>query len=216
MTSPRTGPSFESIFRSSFPARDKFLARLFGLFSEEVVRAWCSHPSATYENLGRPTLRGTSDGDRPDTIDFTFRCRESGRMYVGELKCELELENYRYLRLSSPEQIRHHHASRAFGRFLEASRNPAGARVFVKTKPVEIAGGILVWGATTPVGCELARKTYGFVDVLSIEAMLLDLAAWRPDAWTERMRGYRTWAMELFDFIDAHEEHASSVVEGDR
>lgn len=47
---------FEGIFKTFNPAHDKYLARLFGLFSEDVVLNWCACPEASYENLGRPTL----------------------------------------------------------------------------------------------------------------------------------------------------------------
>ena len=54
--------SCADFFRSAEPARDKYLSRLFGLFSEEVVRTWCACPEAAYLDLGRPTLR---DPDEP-------------------------------------------------------------------------------------------------------------------------------------------------------
>jgi hypothetical protein len=97
-------PRFEEIFNSGTPARDKYLARLFGLFNEHVVRDWCREPGARYDDLGRPTL-WPPDRARYHTLDFTFRDRRTGRTYVGELKCELEYANYHYLRLTEPDQL---------------------------------------------------------------------------------------------------------------
>jgi hypothetical protein len=57
-------PSFEDFFHSESPARDKFLSRLFGLFSEDVVRHWCGCPEAPYGDLGRPFLRAVGEADR--------------------------------------------------------------------------------------------------------------------------------------------------------
>ena len=77
--------SFGGFFKSPEPARDKYLSRLFGLFSEVVVRAWCAHPLAPYEDLGRPTLCAIAQ-TRRHTVDFTLRQRNSGRCYVRESK----------------------------------------------------------------------------------------------------------------------------------
>lgn len=50
---------FVDIFKQpDAPAdRGKYLARVFGIFSEELVRIWAADPRAPYKNLGRPTLR---------------------------------------------------------------------------------------------------------------------------------------------------------------
>jgi len=76
-------PAIEDIFRSTTPAPDKFLSRLFGLFSEDVVRNWSQHPSAPYEDIGRPTLR-VRDEPGWHTLDFTLRRRTTGELYVSE------------------------------------------------------------------------------------------------------------------------------------
>ena len=45
-------------------SRGKYLSRVFGIFSEEIVRIWAADPRAPFEDLGRPTLR--VDGDAQD------------------------------------------------------------------------------------------------------------------------------------------------------
>jgi hypothetical protein len=97
--------SLEDIFRTPVPARDKFLSRLLGLFSEEVVHYWCAQEKSPYENLGRPTLWAPG-ASRGHTLDFTLRERHRGKTFVAELKCELEYENYKYLRLANTSQLR--------------------------------------------------------------------------------------------------------------
>jgi hypothetical protein len=79
----------DAFFRSAEPARDTYLSQLSGRFSEQVVRAWCGRPQAPYENLGRPPLHAP-DASRGSTLDFTLRERATGRLFVSELKCELE------------------------------------------------------------------------------------------------------------------------------
>jgi hypothetical protein len=194
-----TSRSFEEFFHSTVPARDKFLSRLFGLFSEDVVRHWCGHPEARYEDLGRPTLRFPSEA-RGLTLDFTFRDRRTGRSFAGELKCELEWGSYSFLRLSDPAQLSHHR-NPAFQKFLSLAKEPGASSVTVSGKPMVVDGAVLVWGATTPAGCEAVKSLFGFVDVLSVEEMLSDLDRWRPVAWSARIQEIGSWCAELVRFL---------------
>lgn len=192
--------TFDSFFRSGVPARDKYLSRLFALFSEQIVRTWCACPEATYEDLGRPTL--CEPGlRRGHTLDFTLRRRDSGLSYVAELKCELEYDDYRYLRLIEPNQLRHH-TSAAFGKFLQVARNPTSSDIRRGGSPTEVDGAILIWGATTSEGCDAVIAEYGFADVLSVEAMVADLRSWAPPGWVALIKQYRGWTNELHDFLD--------------
>ncbi|MGF1665790.1 MAG: hypothetical protein ACFCVC_05910 [Acidimicrobiia bacterium] len=97
----------EDVFRSPEPGRDKFLSRLFGLSNEEVVRAWAADERAPYEDLGRPTLRWPADAAW-HTLDFTLRRRSDGAVFVAEMKCDLEFEGYRYIRLSDVHHVERH------------------------------------------------------------------------------------------------------------
>ena len=90
--------------------RGKFLARVFGIFSENIVRRWSASTGAPYENIGRPTVRFDDDDEatRPPTLDFTLRNKASKKTYVAEMKCEIEYEKFKYFILTSPEQLDHH------------------------------------------------------------------------------------------------------------
>jgi hypothetical protein len=191
--------TFEEVFRSAEPVRDKYLSRLFGLFSESVVHIWCTQPDAAYEDLGRPTLResGTKYGH---TLDFTLSERSTGRIYIAEAKCELEYNNYQYLSLEEPVQIAHH-TSTAFAKFLRVAADPTAYDVRLKGAPVAVDGAILVWGAVTPAGRAAAMSTCGFADVLSIESMVTDLKQWSPPEWADFIGRYRRWTTELFDYL---------------
>ena len=98
------------------------------MFSEDIARYWSMDTRAPYEELGRPTLRTAGDPSFA-TLDFTFRSRASGRVYVAEQKVELAFEGYRYLRLTDASQIDHHAKVRAFRWFLEMAQDPASHTV---------------------------------------------------------------------------------------
>ena len=196
---------FESIFKTSNPAHDKYLARLFGLFNEEVVQNWCACPTAPYENLGRPTL--WISGKRGSTLDFTLRLRDTGEIFIAEMKCWLEFDNYRYLRLVDSVQLQRivnqKLAGSAFQEFLQLAQNPTIFDVRVGSRPLPnlVSGAILIWGATSDSGRKAVIADYNFADVLSVETMLDDLHIWMPTRWTERINQLRQWSEELFAFL---------------
>ena len=76
---------FVDLFRGTSD-RAKFLARVFGIFSEKIVRVWSASPDAPYEDLGRPTVQ-FCDETTKSTLDFTFRHRNPRKIYVAEMKC---------------------------------------------------------------------------------------------------------------------------------
>lgn len=196
----RAHTTFDELFRSPQARRDKFLSRLFGLFSEEVVRHWCAVPEAPYDDLGRPTIWDESGTPRYHTLDFTLRDRSTGRTFASEMKCELEFEGYRYLRLVEPGQVVHH-KSAAFVKFLRLARDPGALEVRIGGRPTQVDGAVLVWGALTSEGREAVMAEYGLADVLSVEDMVRDLNRWRPAEWQERVADLRGWSGELFDAL---------------
>jgi hypothetical protein len=187
---------FQGLFRSDTAARDKFFSRLFGIFNEEIVRCWGKAPQAPYEDLGRPTIKPLG-AKRGYTLDFTFRSKSDGRIYIAEMKCELEYENYRYLTLESPSQL-DHHGKDAFRIFLDAARNTRGYCVTVKGRPQTINGSILIWGRYTEQGRTSVIAQHGFADILSLEAIIHELLVWQNQDYADLIQKYETWCGEFF------------------
>lgn len=181
---------------SGEPARDKFVARLLGIVSEEIVAAWCRSPNAPYENLGRPRLH-TRDRSAAYTLDFTLRRRSDGQVFVAELKCETEYRNYRYLTLRDPGQL-DHHTGGAFRHFLAFAREPDQYEVLVSGQPVDAAGAVLIWGEVSEAGQYAVRAHYQFSDVLSLSDMLSDLKCWSDGGFQRFLANYDSWSRELW------------------
>lgn len=191
---------FQAMFRQrdAEAARGKYLARLFGIFSETLVDIWCRDARAPYENLGRPRVH--HDGKR-HTLDFLFRDRITGRLHVVEQKCEIEYQGYRYLTLTGPQQLDHHRKP-AFAAFLAAARGDS-VHVTLKGAAQPIDGAILIWGAVDDGGRESTVAETGLDAILALSDVIADLQAWRPDAYVAFIEQRRRWAGELFDFLDA-------------
>lgn len=199
-------------FRQAFdqlddPTREraKYLSRLFGIFSEKIVAIWARDERSPYENLGRPTLR-LPEAERGHTLDFTFRDRATSRVYVVEMKCEIEYLNFKYFILDASHQL-DHHTKPAFDAFLKAARHPHDFVVRVRQKEVKIEGGILVWGAIGRGAKNMLVSERGFHNVLSIEDISSDLATWRNADYLEMIERYRTWSNRLFDALISRSCH---------
>lgn len=186
-------------FQTPDSRRDKFLARLFGLFSEDLVRDWCSDERAPYVNEGRPTLWAPGEV-RGATLDFTLKDRATHKMYVAEMKVELEFEGYKYMTLERFEQLAHHRLP-AFQRFLEIARDPTAYEVRVNAVPTAVEGAILIWGAVSDAGRQAVRAKTGLHDVLRLERIIEDLREWRPESYVKRLAERRQAANDLFDWL---------------
>jgi hypothetical protein len=180
-------------------ARGKFLSRVFGIFSEEIVRIWAADDRAPYRCLGRPTL--TYLGSQ-STLDFLFQCAETGKRFVVEQKCEIEYCNYRYLTLTSPDQL-HHHRKPAFEAFLAAARpeHPHAPTIKVARQEVSTEGAILIWGAVADEGRRSVMEATGLHDIIALNDIIEDCRRWRSDDYLELIDNRHRWSEELFEYL---------------
>ena len=192
---------FTTIFKQldAPSARGKYLSRVFGIFSEEIVRIWAGDPRAPYEDLGRPTLRalGAKAGS---TLDFTLRSKATGKVYVAELKCEIEYQDYRYLVLAGPKQLDHHNKA-AFAALLAVAAKDQDQRAYVGKKEVAIDGAILIWGAATSAGRVAVIGEKGFFEVLTLAEIIADLKHWQSEPYRVLLEHRRAWSSELYDAL---------------
>ena len=130
-------------------------------------------------------------------MDFAFQSKQDGNIFIGELKCELEYENYKYLTLTSPSQLDHHNKE-AFKRFLDIGKNNDQYKVTINNKIVSVSGAILVWGSITPEGRRNIINYTGLADVLSLEQIINDLINWNNQDYIDFNQQRETWCQELF------------------
>lgn len=182
--------TFEDLFATRDTRQDNFRSRLFGMFSEDVVRFW-ARGEAPYRALeGRPTIY---EGTAHVTIDFTLERRLDGRLFIAEQKAELAWTGYAYLRLESAAQLDHHRGRPPFDWFLESAHEPAKRVVRTAGKVTPIDGAILVWGAVSENGRAATKAAFGLEDVLSLEEMIADLRTRQDPDWAahvDRLEGY--------------------------
>ena len=186
--------NIERTFHTGDYKRDNFLSRLFGVFNEDIVRLWCDNPNSNYNNLGRPSLYegGKYTGT---TLDFGFRDK-NGDIFLGEQKCELAYQNYKFIELNSIDQL-NHHDKKAFERFREVAKNPHLYTVKIDGKEFSVKGSILIWGRVNEKKKNDIKKCYKFHDILSIENVVNDLIKWKDKQYIDYINKKHQWMKEL-------------------
>ncbi len=191
----------EQLFRGEGDDRGKFLSRVFGIFNEEIVRIWCRDARSSYSDLGRPTIYLGSQS-RGSTLDFTLQNRETAKLYVAEMKCEIQWNNYKYLILTEPSQLEHHQ-KKAFADFLTATRHPGDAMVTIQSgqrrEEAKVDGGVLIWGAVAEAGRSSVSRQFAFADILSLEEIIADLNRWENREFGERIQEWKRWCDSMFE-----------------
>ena len=193
--------------------RGKYLSRLFGIFSEDIVRIWAADKKCHYEDLGRPSIRFEG---KTYTLDFTFQHKQSRKVYIVEQKCEIEFQNYKFFILDKKEQLSHHiKAKKAFMAFLEAAKKNI-ISASISKQEIKIDGTILIWGAATPKGINDIKLEYEIDDILTLEKIIDDLILWRNENFYKFVRDRIVWSNEMLSGLLAIkyiEREDSEVVE---
>lgn len=183
-------------FQNGSEAKGKFLSRVFGIFSEEIVRIWAMDKRSPYSVAERrPTIY---DGSKPYVLDFLFL--RDGKSYVAEMKCEIQYQNYKYWTLTDATQLDHHRNKRAFQLFLEVAENPSSVSVKAGDE-VTPDGAVLVWGSVTTAGVDSVRQRYGLTDVISVEKCIGDLVEWRNEEYQKLVSDRSDWTSDLFQSL---------------
>ncbi len=200
----------------------KFLSKVFGIFNEDIVRAWCDNKESEYGDLGRPTIYEKGSDKKGKTLDFTFKDERTGKVYVGELKCLIEFKDYHYLELKNQDITIHTGRKRdenwrektnnAFVWFLDIAENSEKYNVIYTNRkkdngklgeriPTTVNGSILVWGRVTDEGREKVKKEFGIHDVLSLEDMINDLIKWKDPEYKEFINKRYCWLLNLMESL---------------
>lgn len=193
--------NFEELFISEgFPyqgksQRDKFLSRVFGIFSEKIVRIWCRNQNSPFEDLGRPTIY--DENGKHYTLDFLLKDSESN-VYLTEMKCEIEYQKYKNLTLGDPKQLKGHQKKRAFQLFLEAASQPETYEVKCGGEKVAVQGSALIWGRTSDENLQTIKSEFSLAHILSTEQIVSDLIIWEDEAYESFISQYEDWSEQLF------------------
>lgn len=179
--------------------RDNYIARVFGIFNESIIRIWCNSEHSPYENLGRPTIYSKSNNRERSTFDFTLKQRENKTIYIAEMKCWLSYCNYKYLELnSSCDLFKFSKESNSFKRFLDFSKDQTDYVVKVKhgiksLEKKEVNGTILIWPKVNKEQKDNLIKKYNLSDIISLENVINDLLEHNNQDYIDLLNEKQNW-----------------------
>jgi hypothetical protein len=142
------------------------MARIFGLFAEDIVRLWTRLPDdlCPYRDIGRPSFYlGGSYAHL--TYDFAFQKRDKNwpedEFWLGELKAWVDFEGGRHARLAQPE------ADTCAGKIGDLI---CGKEARVNGVPKRCTGVVLVWPCADPIALNPP-----LMEVIELERVIRDL-----------------------------------------
>jgi hypothetical protein len=180
-----------------------FKSRIFGIFSEEIVRIWLKNPKCKYEDLGRPTLYDLND-TRLAQLDFTFRDRETNKIYIVEQKCFYGYRKGKMATISTSDDFiknfeswstRKMKQTKAWECFINFPKN---YHVKVQKEKKHIDGRILIWAKYEEDGKKELIKNLKINDIISIEEIIKDLNKWQDKDYFDFIRNKKNLINELF------------------
>jgi len=186
--------------------RDKFISRFFGIFSEEIAGLYFGCPFSKYKNLGRPTIKKDNVSS---TLDFTLQDKMTNKIYICEMKCEMQYQKFKRFELKSIEQVESHVKQkwhkRAFIWFLDIANNKNAYKVEIKEenrrKEIEIDGIILLWGKTDNEKIKEIQNKFDIHDILSLEEMVNTMINNDYAPYFEYIEERREWVNKFLDGI---------------
>jgi Lhr-like helicase len=184
------------IGKSNDLEKDKFISRFFGIFNESIADIYFKSPFSKYKNIGRPTIK---INDERYTLDFTLKHNESEKLYICEMKSEMQYRNYMRLELENIEQIKSF-TKKAFKYFLDIANNSKKYKIEVNKKTIKVDGIIMLWGKITNDSNKLNefRKTFNVYDILSLENMINEMIKNNYSDYYQFINKKNDWVNEFF------------------
>jgi len=185
--------------------RDKFISRFFGIFNEDIALIYFMSPYSKYNNLGRPTIKKELE---KYTLDFTLQDKNTNEIFICEMKCEIQYQNYKRLELNNKEQIKLHKKN-AFIYFLDIANNMNNYVIEINKKIIKINGIILLWGKVTN-DCKIIndiKDTYNIKDILSLENMINIMIDNNYQEYYNYIFEKKEWLNTFIDYIGAKNEN---------
>ena len=179
--------------------RDKFISRFFGIFSEEIANIYFCSPYSEYTNLGRPNI---SINNKQYILDFTLKNKNNGKIYICEMKCEMQYMNYKRLELNDVSQI-HSHKKEAFKVFLDIAKNAENYVIKIGKDMINANGIILLWGKITrkTEKIKYIKEYFNISDILSLEDMINIMNNKNYKEYLVFLDEKKIWVNSFFDSI---------------
>jgi len=170
---------FKEYFKYRTEEEANFISRTLGLFAEKLVELWLKSPNCPYENLGRPSFYDSNDKYTHITLDFALRDKQTGEIFVTEMKSEIAYNNFKNVILDDKvfdKKLR----KRPFEKFVDLANdtqlkgNKTSIIVKVNFKKIDVTGCILIWNCATQKVIDDFKNNHHII-VITLESILKDI-----------------------------------------
>lgn len=176
----------------------KFLSRLFGIFSEKIPPIWCKTKNSPFECIeGRPTIYKEN---KRYTLDFVFKDKGTGAIYVVEQKCWIEYQDFRYFNLTLKNFKDFSSWGGAVEYLLALAKNPADKnyKVIINGKETEVKGAVLIWARASEDYKEIINE-HPYLKIVSMEQMVTDLVKENNQEYMKLIETHKDICEEFFE-----------------
>jgi len=194
--------------------RNNFLARIMGIFGEKIAGCWFENEKSGYDNLGRPTIHWTYNGQKKwVTLDFLINKKESGEIYLVEQKNFFAYQEGKLRKINNDnfpfayKKWSDKKKSGAWEIFTELSKNIDLQKEFkITTKETKdenhkISGTILIWSDVDESYKNVFCAKYGFSDIIGLTQMIKDLNQWEDHKYIDFISEKERWIQDLFNWL---------------
>ncbi|MTH66747.1 hypothetical protein [Paracoccus shanxieyensis] len=119
-------------------------------------------------------------------------------MFVSEMKCEIEFQNFKFFTLDGIAHL-DHHTKPAFFELLKCTKPEPEDYCVVKGNKLRYDGAVLIWGTVDPDARQTVMLEKGFHDILGIDDICRDLAEWSCPKYQAFLDQRRAWCDQLFN-----------------
>ena len=181
-----------------------FKSRIFGIFSEEIVRIWLKNPKCKYDDLGRPTLYDLNI-QKLAQLDFTLRNKKTKKLFIAEQKCFYGYRKGRMETISNSDVFIKNFESwskmkmkqtKAWECFVNFNQKKYHIKINKEEKIID--GRILIWAKYDEAGKKRMLDDLKLNEIISIEEVIKDLIRWGDKDYIDFIQKKKKSIMELF------------------
>lgn len=202
---------FLGINLSDNTEKANYLARIFAIFYEELLKPWLE--TKGFDSIGRPTIYNENGETLHKTYDYTLKSKKTGKYFIVEAKCYLAWKNFTYLTLTNErlkKLLEEYGNQDNFCFFCNlGTKNKPYKKYKYKYKNIDdetsypfnnSIGKILIWPKLKKDDVKKIKREYGFSYIFSIEDAINEIRhkGAKYMIYRNRVLKYKQWTEELF------------------
>jgi hypothetical protein len=196
--------NYDNLFANLDKEGSSFIAKMLGIFSENLIDFWTANENCKYKNLGRPDIFDKS-GNKLAQLDFTLQNKITGKCFIVEQKNLVAYNNGRIRNMTNEGSF-----IKSFESWSKTKSKHTPAwniflgplneyKVQVRGKPLSEFGKILIWSKVDVQNKSILCSKLSLDEILSLEQIHNELISWNDNIYIEWLNKRIDWTKELFN-----------------